>query len=73
MERGMTRYTTIKPKSWWHVEEGDPWEERDPTPLHTTICVHTDDPEPQETGLLDSTGAPLYRMSEKRKTGFIGT
>jgi len=69
----MTSYTTRKPKSWWHIDQRD----EDASFLEDgreqrSIIAMTPDDEPQETGLYDHTGAPLYRITAKRKTGFIG-
>lgn len=36
----------------------------------TTITVHESDDGPQDTGLLDAHGTPLFRMSDRQPIGF---
>ena len=53
-----------KPRQWWSHE----LEEEMAAP--TTITIVEADHEPQETGLLDSHGNPLYRVPKRRPIGF---
>lgn len=61
----MTRYIAIKhrPKSW------DGWEDQPPIVQATTI--YEADDKPEETGLVDANGTPLYRVKERAKLGYV--
>jgi len=55
---------TRRPKAHWDI-----WEK--PATIDTTMTVYEREEEPEDTGLLDETGTPLYRMPEKRKIGYL--
>lgn len=59
----MTRYVAIKPKAY------SDWMDQPPIAAATTIYEQEDKPE--ETGLLDANGTPLYRVRDKIKMGFV--
>lgn len=46
------------------------WVDQPPIAAATTV-YEADDDSPQETGLLDVTGTPLYRMPDKKRIGYI--
>lgn len=47
----------------------DDWSDQPPVVQATT--VYEPDDRPEETGLLDATGTPLYRVRDKIKMGFL--
>ena len=61
----MQRYVAIarKPRSWWAEEDEFSSERR-------TIDVIEPPHEPIDTGLLDASGVPLYRVNERGPIGF---
>lgn len=58
----MTRYVAIPsgPKGY------DYWEE----PAPTSQTIYAEDDAPQQTGLYDANGVPLYRVRDKIRVGF---
>lgn len=61
----MPTYKAInRPRSQWDI-----WER--PATVQTSMTVYERDDEPENTGLVDANGTPLYRMPEKRKIGFL--
>ena len=60
----MPRYVTL-PRCAVRAEDDD-WYQ----PPRETCVVIVDDAAPQATGLLDETGAPLYRLSDRGPLGF---
>ena len=59
------RYTTRRPvKSWWDEDyyHGHPL---------TATTVYEDDMEPEDTGILDADGNPIFRTYERNPVGFV--
>lgn len=50
------------------ADDGDVWEDK---PLLPDLSVYEAEAEPEDTGLLDHHGRPLYRFPERRPIGFI--
>ena len=63
MSKGSPRYVAISPARGWS-DSYLSWQDR-PTCQVIEGC-----PSPRPTGLLDATGAPLYRLSERIPLGF---
>ncbi len=61
----MTRYIAIpqRPKAY------ESWE--DQPPIAAASTVYEQDDRPEETGLVDAHGVPLYRVRDKIKMGFL--
>jgi hypothetical protein len=58
------KYVAIKPRAYdveWHAM---------PATVQATTVYEADE-KPEETGLLDMHGTPLYRIKNKRKMGFL--
>lgn len=49
-----------RPRSHWS----------DDTPMTNTITVYEAESQPEDTGLLDANGTPLYRMVVRQSPGF---
>ena len=45
------------------------WEDQPPIAAATTVYERED--EPEQTGLVDMHGTPLYRVKDKTKMGFV--
>lgn len=58
------RYVTKRPRAGYEAEYGEFWDD-----AHGVTVFEADDG-PQETGLLDAHGNPLYRLVERRPIGF---
>lgn len=61
----MPKYVAIRPRSarWSDIVEDDVMDD---------VCtVYEEDDYPTETGLVDATGTPIYRLSEKRPIGYL--
>ncbi len=56
------RYVSRRPRAW--QDDCGGWQDR------PTITVHEDDDEPQDTGLLDACGNPLFRVRDRAPLGF---
>jgi hypothetical protein len=59
------KYVPIaRARSQWDI-----WEK--PATVTTSMTVYETDDKPEDTGLLDANGTPLYRVNEKRKIGYL--
>lgn len=59
----MAKYVAIAHPAAWS-DSCLSWQDR------PTCVVHEDDPAPKPTGLVDASGTPLYRLSERIPIGF---
>jgi hypothetical protein len=61
----MTRYVAIaqRPRAQWDI-----WEK--PATVTTSMTVYEADDKPEDTGLLDYNGTPLYRVRDRTKMGY---
>jgi hypothetical protein len=57
------RYVAIKPKAYSDF--------MDQPPIASATTVYETDDKPEETGLFDMHGTPLYRIKDKLKMGFV--
>jgi hypothetical protein len=55
----------VGPARSWRSEDGDFWQDR------PTMTVFSEDDRPIATGLLDASGAPLFRVQERAPLGFV--
>jgi hypothetical protein len=51
-------------KSQWDI-----WEK--PATVTTSMTVYETEDKPEDTGILDATGTPLYRVNDKRRIGYL--
>lgn len=58
----MTRYISRQPP---RSSDDDYYPE-----AHRTMTVHVTDDEPRDTGLVDSLGVPIMRLSDRAPMGF---
>ena len=63
----MPRYVAMQrpPKA----AQWDLWDK--PATVDTTMTVYEADTGPEGTGLVDETGTPLYRVTDRQKMGFV--
>jgi hypothetical protein len=54
-----------------HRPRSDWFEEERPMTVQTSMTVYQREDGPEDTGLLDSNGVKLYRVSDKTKVGYI--
>ena len=49
----------------------DWFENEKPVTVQTSMTIYERDEQPEDTGLLDQHGTPLYRMPDKRRVGYL--
>lgn len=64
------KYVPMIHRKWRHEDIAWYGDEK-PATVETTMTVYEREYRPEDTGLLDSNGTPLYRVPDKRRIGYL--